>query len=184
MLQPDFLERLAYRQAGHAVMSGLIRQGYIWKDGVDRSGTLYAWKKVTIVGEVPSQAWERIRSGSLASLPNTAYVLLAGYVAQRIKYGEQNNDLFLDNPLVKTAKWYLYRYLDEYAGDTQADYVRIPESKRENDATEWLSKAFEDVNHYLQNYWLSVETLVNALLHHKTLSDTQVFEILEKTLPN
>ncbi len=181
-------DRRAYREAGHAVMSYLVRNGFTDKYvPLVRSGILPAFEKVAIEGE--SANWAK-RTPGLGSLITVPQVLLAGYLAEAIKYGNHEAvsprtglkallaalipDNFLgykavtgSSLLVDMAHKLLGGYLSEY------DYL-YPDAR----SSEWLQEMMAFVEETLRKYWVSVESLATALLQVKTLSEEQSFVII------
>src|SRR5215216_5383424 len=78
------LEKRAYRESGHAVMSFLISKGFTDKYiPVGRDGILPEFKQVTIEAESTDWAETTTNLGSLMTVPQ---VLIAGHMAESIKY--------------------------------------------------------------------------------------------------
>ena len=174
--RPDTLERRAYQEAGHAVMSYLIRQGFTDKFvPFDRSLILPAFERVAIEG--PSVDWGKITFG-LGSLITASQVLLAGYAAERIKYDIRGDVLPQDLALVKRAEHLTAAYIEEYAGDS----VRAMK-KRDRRATQMVRKMLNFVEKTLRTYWVSVEVLANALLQYRSVTEAEAFEIIARDIP-
>lgn len=169
----DSPELCAYREAGHAVMSYLIRKGFTDKYvPIGRSLILPAFEQVAIESE--SANWAEITHG-LGSLVTVPQVLLAGYVALQIKYNIHEEISLRDSPLVKRAWHLLGAYLEEYGEDNP--------SARDERATEWLQEIAGYVEEKLRAHWVSVEALATALLEFKVLAEDKAFEIIEKDIP-
>jgi hypothetical protein len=169
ILARDALEVRAWREAGHAVMSFLIRQGFTDKYvPLDRSLILPAFKTVAIEGA--SADWAEL-TVSLGSLVTVAQVLLAGYVVQQIKYNVDEELSPQDSTLVQRARHLLGAYLEEYGDDNP--------SARDQHAAGWLAEIADYVKEQLLAHWVSVEALAQALLEFKVLSEDKVCEIIE-----
>jgi hypothetical protein len=167
-------EQRAFREAGHAVMSYLIRKGFTEKYvPVDRSLILPAFEQVAIEGD--SAPWAKITFG-LGSFVTVAQVLLAGYAAEKIKLAIHEEPDPDRSVLVFIARGLLGGYLSEYNDDT-------PYPEHYKRSLEWLKEILGYVEDRLQLYWESVEALAEALLHFKVLSEAQAFQIIEQKIP-
>jgi hypothetical protein len=166
-------EHRAYQEAGHAVMSYLIRKGFTDKYvPVDRSLILPEFKQVTIEGESANWAETTFGLGSLVTVPQ---VLLAGYTAVRIKYNVTEDISPEKSTLIERAWDLLGGYIEEYGTDNPAE--------RDKQATKWLNEMYDYVEEKLRAHWVSVNALANALLQQKTLSEGEAFEIIEQDIP-
>jgi hypothetical protein len=173
--QLDTLERRAYQEAGHTVMSYLIRQGFTNKFvPIDRSLILPEFERVAIEGQ--SADWAKTTFG-LGSLITASQVLLAGYAAERIKYNIREDSLPRNSASVKRAEHLTAAYIEEYAGDG------LSASKRDRRAAQLVREMFDFVEKTLRTYWVSVEALANALLQRKSLTEAEAFEVIEKDIP-
>src|SRR6266545_4571794 len=152
--QSDSSEHSAYREAGLAVMSYLIRNGFTNKYlPIGRSDCLPPFEQVTIEGE--SLAWTKI-TPNLGSLVTVAQVLLAGYVAETIKYNILEDLSSRNSNLMKEARGWLNAYVEEYYTD---DFI-----KKHRYTTSLLREVFAYVKENIQKYWASVDRLAIALL--------------------
>jgi ATP-dependent Zn protease len=173
--QSHSIERLAYQEAGHAVMSYLIRKGFTEKYvPIDRSLILPTFKKVAINGE--SADWGEITFG-LGSLITTAQVLLAGNASEQIKFGTRNDMPAPEAASVKRAEHLTAAYIEEYAGEGMGFSER---DERTNELVHEMSKFVDEI---LRTHWASVEALATALLEHRSLSENQAFGIIERDIP-
>ena len=173
--QSDSIERLAYREAGHAVMSYLIRKGFTEKYvPVDRSLILPAFKEVALSGE--GADWGEITSG-LGSLITTAQVLLAGNASEQLKFSTSKDTSAPEAALVKQAEHLTAAYIEEYAGEG------IGLSERDARTKELLQEISKFVDETLHIYWTSVEALATALLERTSLLEDEAFGIIERYIP-
>lgn len=164
----DSLEFHAYQEAGHSVMSFLIRNGYTNEFvPVDRSLILPEFEHVSIDEE--SADWGEITRG-LGSLLTTPQVLLAGCVAEDIRSNSQNDGINPDDQLVKRALHLIEAYVEEMTRDYE---VRDRESPR------ILKEMHKYVARQLRQYWVAVIAVADALLLRRTLSETEVFKIID-----
>jgi ATP-dependent Zn protease len=167
------LENRAYQEAGHAVMSFLIRKGFTDKYiPISREDILPDFKQVTIEGK--SADWATITS-NLGSLMTVPQVLIAGHVAESIKYNFVKEISPRKSRLIKSARNLIEGYIQEYATD---EFF-----KKRNLTTNYLKEVYAYVEENLRTHWTSVDTLANALLQHRTLSEEKAFEIIERDVP-
>lgn len=173
IIAQDSPEARAYREAGHTVMSYLIRKGltdqYVPRD---RSLILPAFETVAIEGK--SANWAELTYG-LGSLVTVTQVLLAGYIVLQIKYTIHEEISPQSSPLVQRAWRLLGAYLEEYGTDNP--------SIRDQRATKWLPQIAAYVEEQLRTHWVSVDALAKALLKFKALSEEQAFEVIEINIP-
>jgi hypothetical protein len=172
---PPIPENRAYREAGHAVMSYLIREGYTDKFlPLDRSLMLPAFSCVAIEGE--SADWSKL-TFSLGSLITVSQVLLAGCLAERIKGATGDIQPPHDVPLVKQASHLIGSYIEEYGGD------ELSFTERDRQADEMLGEMLAYVNEIIHTYWDAVEALASALQENKRLTEAGAFEVIKEALP-
>lgn len=168
------LEHRAYREAGHAVMSYLIRKGFIEKYvPVDRSLILPEFQQIAIEGE--SAPWAKTTFG-LGSLVTVPQVLLGGYAAERIRYAINEEVAPNRSVLVDIAHELLGGYLSEYNEG-------IPYRKLDKRSWEWVKELLDYVEERLRVYWGGVVALAEALLQDKVLTEAQAFQIIEQKIP-
>jgi len=164
----------AYREAGYAVLSYLIRHGFTTKYvPIGRLDCLPPFEQVTIEGESPD--WTKVTS-NLCSLVTVPQVLLAGYVAETIKHDILEDISPRKSKLIEEAESWLGAYVDEYY---TGDFI-----KRRRDTKNLLMKIFGYVKETIQTHWASVDTLANALVQQKTLSEEKAFELIERDIPD
>ena len=167
--QLDSSDHIAYQQAGHAVMSYLIRNGFTDKFvPISRSDCLPGFEHVTIEGKTTD--WTKITS-NLGSLVTVSQVLLAGYVSETIKYELSPRK----SKLVEEAQAWLGAYVEEYYTDNSKEKQRY--------TTIFLMEVFAYVKENIQAHWACVDALANALLQQKTLSEEKAFGIIEEVIP-
>jgi len=167
------LEKRAYRESGHAVMSFLISKGFTDKYiPVGRDGILPEFKQVTIEAESTDWAETTTNLGSLMTVPQ---VLIAGHMAESIKYNSVEEIPPRKSKLIKEARNLIDGYIDEYATD---DFI-----KKHSLTTKFLKDVYAYVEENLRTHWISVEALANALLQKRTLSEEEAFEIIERNIP-
>lgn len=173
--QVENLEGRAYREAGHATMSFLIRKGFVERFvPVDRSLMLPEFAIVSIEGQ--GVDWGEITRG-LGSLMTVPMVLLAGCLAEQIKYpSHQSGHLPLDDPLVKKALHLITAYIEEYGSD------QMSFAERDTEAGKTLAEMSGYVADILRMHWASVESLASALLQNKMLRKSEAFELIEKEI--
>jgi hypothetical protein len=156
--------RIAYREAGHATMYCLLSKGIAAKHvPYSRSDMLPVVEKVSII-ELGNR-WGGF-TANLGSMITVAQVLLAGYVAQRIKFPDTMSHN--DHPLIAkpqsllSAEHFISAYLDEYARDLSIE----ENAKATNENIENLTQYVEQ---QLIHNWSTVEKLVDNLLKQKTI---------------
>ncbi|MBN1935493.1 MAG: hypothetical protein JW934_12570 [Anaerolineae bacterium] len=169
--QANSLEQCAYREAGHAVMSYLIRGGFIEEFvPIYRSLILPKFDKVAIEG--PSADWAKATLG-LGSLMTVPQVLLAGHWAAQIMCNEGNDNISSNSPLTQRALQFVTSYIEEYGGHDMSF------AERDEQAQKTFSKMFVYVGENVQTYWASIESLAKALLRDKVLTEEQAFSVIE-----
>lgn len=131
------------------------------------------FEPVTIEGE--SLDWTKVTS-NLGSLVTVPQVLLAGYVAETIKHDILEDISPRKSKLIEEAESWLGAYVDEYY---TGDFI-----KRRRDTKNLLMKIFGYVKETIQTHWASVDTLANALVQQKTLSEEKAFELIERDIPD
>jgi hypothetical protein len=165
-------EQRAYREAGHAVMSYLIRGGFTDQHiPIDRSLILPPFKRVAIEGT--SGDWGEITPG-LGSLITAPQVLIAGVAVDQIQGRPVNLEMLRSSPQVEKAFDLLGSYIEEYGEENGRE--------RDRQAWEWLGEMYVYVVEMLQIYWSCVEALAKALLEYKGLSEARAFEVIEKAI--
>ena len=106
-------------------------------------------------------------TANLGSMITSAQVLLAGYVAQRIRFPDTLSHH--DHPLVAKPKSLLWAehnvsaYLDEYARDLSV-------SENAKATSEMVEQLTQYVEQQLIDNWTIVEKLANNLIEHNTIS--------------
>ena len=210
MPQSDDLEPRAYREAGHATMSYLIRNGFIenYVPLYDRWLILPEFSAVSIEG--PSADWNK-PTFSLGSLLPSVQVELAGHVAEQIKFDSSLDTGFsramlvvagyfddqksigkaIQNPHLPPdpppARPYMPLVLNAFHGIEGTVEQYMPESSMDYDErTRRSVQIFQDMYPYLVDrlrlHWPAVEALAQALLQHKTLSEAEAFQVLEPAI--
>ena len=160
-------ERRAYREAGHAVMSYLLRQGFANQFvPIGRSLMLPAFRQVSIVGQSGNWAETTFSLGSFITVPQ---VLIAGPVAEHIQYKIQDETLLRTSKQMSRAWGLLEGYYEEYRGDRTGIPVL-------------LTDMIHYVDELLREHWASVEALAQALLQKKLLSEAEAFAVIEKEI--
>ena len=168
-------EALGYQQAGHAVMSYIIRCGLSLNDEwrpIDLSLVLPPFHQVSIEG--PTGDWGET-TFSLGSLVTAPQVLLAGVAAQQLYQGQITDTVPPDLDIARKARNLLGGYLSEYSEDT-------PYTEREKLSMEWLQQIFDHVKFHVQTFWPTVTALASQLIEHKSLTEAEAFEVIETTL--
>jgi hypothetical protein len=170
------LDRRAYREAGHACMSFLIRHGYILQYlPRDLSLVLNEFTSLSLDG--PAVDWDKL-TFSLGSLMSVPQVLLAGYLAERRQFELQRlNEYDLTSPLAKKSLHLITSYVEEYGGEEMSFKLR------DEKALEIFKLVFAYVAQNLETFWPSVQALAAALLDRRTLSQAQAFEIILRAIP-
>jgi hypothetical protein len=169
------LEHRAFREAGQAMMSFLIRKGYTDRFvPLDRSLILAPFQFIAL--ESPSTSWDEL-TYSLGSLITTAQVLSAGYLAERIQYQIVDLAFPPKDSAVQTALHLTSAYVEEYGGD------RMTMTERDTKALQLFRELFDYVDERLHSYWICVDTLAKELLDMKVLSEENVFAIIEQSIP-
>ena len=132
------LEHHAFREAGHAVMSFLIRKGYTDRFvPLDRSLMLAPFQFIAL--ESPSANWDEL-TYSLGSLITTAQVLSAGYLAECIQYQIVDPVFPPKDTAVQTALHLTSAYIEEYGGD------RMTMKERDTQALQLFREMFNYVD--------------------------------------
>src|SRR5260221_2411612 len=161
-------EARALREAGHAVMSYLIRAGLTEKYvPVDRSLILPAFKQVSIEG--PSAEWDATTIG-LGSFVTVPQVLMAGDAALRIKYNLQEAISRQTSPELDKAWHFLAGYISEVIDER----LSIVHPKTD----ELFGEIYPYVEVQLKRFWACVEVLSTALLVSKTVTEGDAFSLI------
>jgi hypothetical protein len=169
-------EHRAYREAGHATMSLLLRHGFIERFvPIARPIPLPGFEAVSIEGE--SRYWGELTRG-LGSLLTASQVLIAGDVAERLKFDPPKpGEVHVDSPLVQLALHLVTGYVEEYGGDSMSV------EERDAIANPQLRNMVRSVTAYLQQYWACVEALASALLQVKSITESRALEIIAQEIP-
>ncbi len=163
-----------YREAGHATMYYLLIQGisneYV---PLGKDNMLASLVEVSVETEEHRMVWD-LMTPNLGSMMTNAQVLLAGRIAERIKFPESPEPTKYWN-IIQRANHLIAAYLEEYLGDNT-------EALRERDrlTPEWMQKFSVYVEQEIRLYWSHVEALVTRLQQDGTLTKEQVFEVLQK----
>ena len=158
------LEHLAYHEAGHAVMSYLLREGHTNKQTIP----LDEFEKVAIQGEM--QDWGKT-TVSLDSWISAAQALLAGHISEKIKYGGLDDVLYGDSAQdLSAAKHLIASFIEEMTRDSEAVRKQTPKSLE-------LHATLAETG--LRCHWLAVEALAQALLKRKILTGKKAVKIIK-----
>jgi hypothetical protein len=141
-------------------------------DPVERSSLLPRFEAITIEGKGPN--WGELPPFSLRGLTTVPLVLLAGPVSEAIKYDTYDVGFPRRSKEVKLALHFSHCYVEEMYGEN------IPYRRKAKAAGKLVEIHREWVRETLCSYWSSVETLARALMEHKTLPESRVFEIIER----
>jgi hypothetical protein len=171
----ESLEHRAFREAGHAVMSCLIRTGSTDRFvPFDRSLILAPFQLITL--ESPKASWDEL-TGSLGSLIATAQVLSAGYLAERIQYQLVDSTFPPQDSAVQTALHLIGAYIEHFGGDS------MTMTQRDIQALQLFRDLFDYVEERLHSFWTCVDILAKQLLDAKILSEADVFATIEQHRP-
>jgi hypothetical protein len=169
------LEHRAFREAGHAVMSCLIRKGYTDRFvPFDRSLILAPFQPITL--ESTPTSWNEL-TGSLGSLITTAQVLSAGYLAERIQSQVADSAFPPQDSAVQTALHLVGAYIEHYGGDSMTI------TQRDIQALQLFRDLFDYVEERLHSFWTCVDILAKQLLDAKIVSEEAVFATIEQHRP-
>lgn len=167
-------------------MSYLIRNGFTDEFvSLDRTDIVPPFERVSIEGV--SASWAKITFG-LGSLLAVPQVLLAGYLAERMKFAvdidaspQTGFTAWITDLIPKRATGSLIlvgiarELVDGYLGEYDYLYPNVR-------ASDWLEEMMAYGEEVLRKHWVSVESLATALLQFNTLSEVQVAEIIQSHL--
>jgi hypothetical protein len=166
--------RIAYREAGHATMYCLLSKGIAAKYvPISRSDMLPVVEEVSIIES--GNRWGGF-TGNLGSLVPSAQVLLAGYIAQRIKF--PNTLSHHDHPLI--AKPQSLLRAEDLVTSYLSGYTDFTVSELAEDINEWLENLTQYVEQQLLDNWSTVEKLAENLLKQKTIPMLLVLRMFAK----
>lgn len=180
-------KRRAYRQAGHAVASCLIRtKGMVGVPPEDYPQLVSSFDYVTIEGQGPD--WGKSQP-AWRNLVSTMVVLLTGYVAERIGLFSQDrllswNRLLIESwssPLIKQCLELARRRLEIPSHQDDAENTEQPSSPTERRAKEYVTSVFGLAANLCRSHSWYIDRVADALLRKKTLSQEEVFDIIEFT---
>jgi hypothetical protein len=163
----------AYAEAGHAVMSYLLKQGQATEFvPLSRSDMLPPFPGVKLTPH--GAEWGRL-TANLGSMMTTAQVVLAGWVVLNEKF-EADKILDLKSPLVQGALYKMTAYAEEYVSDDDFE-------KRDRAAMNWLNEMHATVRKHIQASWSAVESLAQQLIRDpRDLSEAEAFAVIDAAI--
>ncbi len=167
------LLRQAYRAAGHLLMDYLLRRGVAAKYvPMDRSLMLPERTSITLNGAGTNWGESTTAVGSWLTVPQ---VLLAGYAAERLQFGQGDLTLQAGSPVVDKALHLLKAYLDHYRGEDDL-------SARDAHAQENLVNMHAYAARFVRRHWAVVDVVAEALLRQRTLDRRAADELVRRAL--
>lgn len=168
----EALARRAYRAAGHLLLDYLLRRNQALQFfPMERQFMLPDRTHITVNGAGTN--WGEI-TGALGSMLTVPQVLLAGHLAERLKFHDGDTAL-VEAPLVEKARHLLAAYFGHYMeGESAAARAVTVETN--------LAQMHAYVAKLVRRHWGVVEMLAQALILRRTLTVPEANELLRKAM--
>lgn len=175
----DKTQQHAYCEAGHAVMSYLVRYmgvaNSLFRFPVQKEDQLHLAVSFEMLSLENKYNWQK-QTHSLRDFTIIPLILLAGTIAEQNIVNPDEKKLDLSLPLVQDAlnlcAGYFYEYNEDLSeGDAQGYALQSLLMISEVAATQMIA------------YWDAVDRVAKSLIENKTLSERQVFGIVNNIQP-
>ncbi|MEO1291029.1 MAG: hypothetical protein AAFV93_25115 [Chloroflexota bacterium] len=168
-------QRIAYREAGHAIMYCMIVKNSIYGYDVDLNEP-EAIKFVTIMP--PLQDWDKIKNAGLAYMGIVADILIAGNESEKIHFdspkGSSDEEILnLETELLKVAYAEIKSSVHEFAHESETVEEMNARSKV------IFRRSVYSVRRQIKSVWSVVDKVVYLLYAFEIIPLSKVYELLE-----
>ncbi len=177
-------EGIAYHEAGHAVAHIV--------NGIGRVDYASLTAREANAGHVWTSR-DTISAAGIQATRSMLAALMAGRVAQRLRFGDEGADNG-DASDLKQATRMAYEAVAHWGLDPEIGAIHLPsadsgirmpglEQQVETRVRVWLNQAEKDARALLKAHWPAIEAVASALLDHGTLAHDALYALVAETSP-